>query len=318
MPILPPALQDRGQQTGNDAHCAQNDQETLMTYARNISISLAAALMITGTGAAQAPNAVDLFAFAQGTRIVAAPEDVAMSQMDSSPLNLIDGSAKTDWTGEAKGPPVFVFELEERSELDRIAFDTAFLNRDAKAVRAVRVEISDTSATSGFATIIDARLQRLKDNQNFSFDPKKPLPVGRWVRLTIVDNYSGDEYSAFTGFRGYGRKLTADAKIPDVTGSYEGLSGWGAISLTQQGDRVTGCYEYQQGKVTGTIKGRTMTLDMVETSIDGSAIRHRAFFGLSRNGKELVGIGRNTDPALIGYYDYYKADRIGNRPGSCN
>jgi len=289
-----------------------------MNYTRNISLSLAAMLLITATGAAQAPNQVDLFAFAQGARIVAAPEDIALSQMDSSPLNLIDGSEKTDWTGEAKGPPVFVFELEERSELDRIAFDTAFLNRDAKAVRAVRVEISDTSATSGFATIVDARLQKLKDNQNFGFDPKKPLPVGRWVRLTILDNYGADDYSAFTGFRGYGRKLTADAKMPDVTGSYEGHSGWGIVSLTQQGDRVTGCYEYQQGQVTGSIKGRTMTLDMVETSSDGSTARHRAFFDLTRNGKELVGIGRNTDPALMGYYDYYKADRIGNRPRSCN
>lgn len=289
-----------------------------MKNERNFALSLAVALLIPGTAAAQAPGEVDLFAFAQGGRIVAAPTDVAISQMDSSPLNLIDGSAKTDWTGEAKGPPVFVFELEERSELDRIAFDTAFLNRDAKAVRAVRVEISDSSATSGFATIVDTRLQMLKDNQNFRFDPKKPLPVGRWVRLTILDNYGGDEYSAFTGFRGYGRKLTAEAKMPDVTGSYEGHSGWGAVSLTQQGDRVSGCYDYQQGKVSGVIKGRTMTLDMVETSSDGSTIKHRAYFDLSRNGKDLVGIGRNTDPALIGYFDYYRADRTGSRTGSCN
>ena len=289
-----------------------------MKNERNIALSLAASLLIPGTGTAQVPAEVDLFAFAQGGRIIAAPADVAISQMDSSPLNLIDGSVKTDWTGEAKGPPVFVFELEERSELDRIAFDTAFLNRDAKAVRAVRVEISDSSATSGFATIVDTRLQMLKDNQNFRFDPKKPLPVGRWVRLTILDNYGGDEYSAFTGFRGYGRKLTADAKMPDVTGSYEGHSGWGTISLTRQGDRVTGCYEYQQGKVTGSIKGRTMTLDMLETSSDGSTTSHRAYFYLNDNGKELVGIGRNIDPALIGYFDFYKADRIGNRPGICN
>lgn len=296
----------------------KQNKGTIMKYARNISLSLAAALQIAGPYAAQAQSETDLFAFAQGGRIVAAPADVAMSQMDSSPLNLIDGSAKTDWTGEAKGPPVFVFELEERSELGRIAFDTAFLNRDAKAVRAVRVEISDSSATSGFSPVLETRLQMLKDNQTFSFDPKKPLPVGRWVRLTVLDNYGADDYSAFTGFRGYGRKLTADAKMPDVTGSYEGHSGWGAISLTQQGDRVTGCYEYQQGKVTGVIKGRTMTLDMLETASDGSTTKHRAFFDLSRNGKELVGIGRNTDPALEGYFDFYKAERIGNRPGSCN
>lgn len=291
-----------------------------MTNFRKFSTLLlgtVALLAGVGVASAQSKGEPDLFAFSEGARLVEYPDDVMISQMDSSPLNLIDGFVATDWTGQASPSPVFVLELPERTELSRIAFDTSPLNRDAKAVRSVTVEVSDTSSTSGFETVASVTLKRLKNNQSFSFDPEF-LPVGRWVRLTVVDNYSGDEYSALTGFRGYGKQLTAVAKMPNVTGTYEGRSGWGEIHLTQQGDQVTGCYAFLNGRVTGVIKGRTMILSMIETGLDGSPIRHRAYFGMSANGRELIGMGRNTDPALgEGYFDFYAADRTSNRAGGC-
>ncbi len=291
-----------------------------MTKFRKFSaLLLASVALVAGPGAAGAKGAAqtDLFEYAQGARLVQVPDDVELSQMDSSPLNLIDGFAATDWTGRSSPTPVFVLELPERTELDRISFDTSPLNRDEKAVREVTVEVSDTSSTSGFETVMSVNLQRLKNNQSFSFDPEF-LPVGRWVRLTVVSNHVADDYSAMTGFHGYGRQLTATAKMPNVTGSYEGTSGWGALYRTQQGDQVTGCYEYLNGRVDGVIKGRTMILSMVEEGLDGSPIKHRAYFGMSANGKILVGIGRDTDPALgEGYFGYYKAERLSNRPGSC-
>lgn len=291
-----------------------------MTRVQKISAVLLASTIVATWGSsavAQSGGQPDLFAFSEGARLVQYPDDVMISQMDSSPLNLIDGSAATDWTGLASPSPTFVLELAERTELSRVVFDTGPLNRDAKAVRSVTIDVSDTSATSGFQRVMAVTLKRLGNDQSFSFDPKA-LPVGRWVRLTVVDNFSGDEYSALTGFRGYGRQLTNTARMPDVTGTYDGHSGWGAIHLTQQGDQVTGCYAYQNGRVSGIVKGRTMILTMLETALDGSTIKHRAYFGIDGSGKELVGIGRNTDPALgEGYYDFYAADRVGNRAGSC-
>jgi hypothetical protein len=291
-----------------------------MTRFRKFSAALLGTIaLLAGTGAAGAPGGAqpDLFAFSEGARLVQYPDDVMLSQMDSSPLNLIDGFVATDWTGRASPSPVFVLELPERTELSRIAFDTSPLNRDEKAVRSVTIEVSDTSSTSGFEMVAELTLKRLKNNQSFSFDPEF-LPVGRWVRLTVVDNHSGDDYSALTGFHGYGRQLTAVAKMPNVTGTYEGHSGWGKINLTQQGDQVTGCYAFLNGRVTGVIKGRTMILTMTETGLDGSPIKHRAYFGMSANGRELIGMGRNTDPALgEGYFDFYAADRTSNRASGC-
>ena len=82
------------------------------------------ALALAAPVAAQTGPASDLFAFSQGARLVQVPDDAEFTAMDSSPLNLIDGSATTDWTGEAGRPAVFVLELAERTELSRIAFDS--------------------------------------------------------------------------------------------------------------------------------------------------------------------------------------------------
>ena len=277
---------------------------------------IVAALTVAGPAAAQTRAGTDLFAFSQGARLVQTPGDAEYTAMDSSPLNLIDGSATTDWTGEAGRPAVFVLELAERTELSGLAFDTAFLNRDAKSPRAIRVELSDTSSRSGFVQILSANLKMKKDGQSFGFDPDH-RPVGRWVRLTIDSNY-GDDYTGFTGFHGYGRQLTANASLPDVTGRYEGWSGWGTLNLTQNGDVVTGCYEYQAGQVTGRVEGRVLKLDMVERGPSGEARRLRGYFGLTPNGGKLIGFARGlTESDRLGYATYMSADRRSDRPGAC-
>ena len=86
-----------------------------MKYLGTMIVALALAL--AAPAAAQTGPATDLFAFSQGARLVQVPDDAEFTAMDSSPLNLIDGSATTDWTGEAGRPAVFVLELAERTEL---------------------------------------------------------------------------------------------------------------------------------------------------------------------------------------------------------
>ena len=51
------------------------------------------ALALAAPAAAQTGPATDLFAFSQGARLVQVPDDAEFTAMDSSPLNLIDGSA---------------------------------------------------------------------------------------------------------------------------------------------------------------------------------------------------------------------------------
>lgn len=277
-----------------------------------LGLVLAVYSAVIGATPGDAQNAQqDLFSYAAGARLISVPPDSDMSQMAWSPLNLIDDTPATDWLGEG-GEAVFVLELAETTRLGRIAFDTAGLNRDRKAPKNFTIEVSETSSKAGFRPVLSGTLQMARNNQSFAFKPEE-RPVARWVRLIIHDNYR-DEYQGFTGFRGYGDQLTHDATLTNLTGNYDGASGWGWIHLVQSGDRVSGCYQYQNGSFDGVIEGRVMRLTMR----DEGAEPQTGLFQFSPDGRKLVGIVRTAGPAnRDGFYAYYSAEKTGNRAGGC-
>ena len=275
------------------------------------AMAMSASAAAPKAAAAPAGSARDLFSFAAGARIVEAPADALMTQMDASPLNLIDDSTVTDWTGEA-GQATFVFELSELTELSRIAFDTGGLNRDAKAPNAFVVELSKTSATQGYTQILRGTLQMARNGQSFAFKVGE-RPVGQWVRLTILTNH-GDDYQGFTGFHGYGQQLTTAAAMPGLTGKYDGASGWGRVNLAASGAQVSGCYEFQQGEFAGVVDGRVLKLSMLQRE-DGT--RMNGLFQLLPGGK-LMGLVRSAGPAYRDTYAaYYSAQKVNGKPNSC-
>ena len=283
---------------------------TLFTKARmGLTLSVAALLTAAAPTGAQTAQ-TDLFSFAAGARLVAVPDDSDMAQMAWSPLNLIDGSAETDWVGQA-GEVVFVLELAETTRLSRIAFDTT-VHVGRKSVKDFTVDVSETSPRAGFHPVLSGTLQLSRANQSFAFKPEE-RPVARWVRLTLHSNYGGDN-QAFTGFRGYGEQLTHDAALTNITGNYDGASGWGWIHLVQDGDRVSGCYEYQNGAFDGVIEGRVMRIRMREDGSDPAI----GLFQFSPDGRKMVGIARGDYAASRDLYaSYFSAEKTGNRAGGC-
>lgn len=273
-----------------------------------------AGLLLAAPALAQGA-APDLFSFQAGADIVEYPGSSPLNRMESSPLNLIDDSPGTDWTGDG-GEAVFVLELAEETELSRIAFDTGGLNRDQKAPKGFTVELSNTSARSGFEKILSGNLRMNANGQSFAFKPEE-RPTGRWVRLTILGNH-GDDFTGFTGFHGYGRAKTQSEHTSDFTGKYEGGSGLGWVRLSQQGDKVTGCYEYQQSQVTGTVIGRVMKLDIVETDSAGETTRRTGLFQMTPDRRGFRGLVRKNDPsARDAYAEFYTAEKTSNKAGGC-
>lgn len=261
------------------------------------------------------PPSIDLFAYQNGAQFVQMPEGLELADVNNTPINFIDGALKTDLAIDAGPPRVFVLELSERTELRRIVFDSAFQGFSESAPRAVRVDVSDTSPTDGFTTVLSTNLRMAVDNQSFAMDPRA-LPVGRWVRLTLISNF-GRERISLNGFRGYGRQLTTEAQMPNMSGTYDGASGIGTMSFTQTGDQVSGCYDYQKTKFTGIIKGRVLKLDLVETDISGDTTRLEGFYQLTPRGR-LVGFMRAPDPTGdYAYPTYVSATRSSNRAGRC-
>lgn len=271
---------------------------------------LAVAAMSSGAYSKE-KGAPDLMSFANGGRVLEYPDFPTISSMSAGPLNLIDGSAATDWEGET-GEITFLFELSEVSEVHRIAFDTAGLNKDAKSAKDFVVEVSETSATKGFTEVLGGTLKMAKNGQSFSFKPDE-RPTAQWVRLTILNNY-GEDYTAFTGFHVYGDQLTQEATMPDLTGKYDGGNGWGRVNVHDTDEGLTGCYAYQQGEFEGVVEGRVLKLKMHQRA-DGQ--RLDGLFQLMDSG-ELVGIVRNEGASNLDFYaTYYSAEKAGGKPNSC-
>lgn len=265
--------------------------------------------------AAIASPPLDLLAFAAGTQIVAKPEDnQGIFMMAYDPINLIDESPATDWTADMKSSPVLVFELSEQAEIDRLVFDTAGLNRDEKAPKSVTVEMSDTSKDAGYQTILNADIAMARNGQDF---PVSAKVAGHWLRVTINSNHD-DQYVGLTGLHAYGKQLTGSVALHNVSGTYDGWSGWGKVHLKQEGTRVTGCYEFRNGVMSGGIEGRIWKAEMTETDADGSKSRKLGLFTFSRDGKLIIGLTRAEGAAPgEGYDAFYNGEKTSEEIGDC-
>ncbi|MEO6104182.1 MAG: OmpA family protein [Pseudoxanthomonas sp.] len=298
-------------QQSNGPDVAAQPSSSMAATAQAAAPTPAATTAATGV---EAPP-VDLLAFALGTQIVEKPKDnQGLFQMGYDPINLIDEAASTDWTASAKPLPVLVFEFPEQTEVERMVFDSAGLNRDEKSPKSVTVEMSDTSKDDGYKTILTADLAMARNDQSVPVSARVP---GRWLRLTINSNH-GDEYVGMTGVHAYGRQLTSGAALSGVSGTYEGWSGWGKVRLKQEGTRVTGCYEYQDGTITGGIEGRLLKAVMTETGSDGARTRQLGLFSFSHDGKLIMGLTRAEGAeAGSGYASFYNGEKVSDDLGNC-
>ncbi|MEO6227813.1 MAG: OmpA family protein [Thermomonas sp.] len=291
-----------------------NDPAAAQTASSLTVPAQAAATTDAATASVEVPP-LDLLAFAAGTQIVEKPKDnQGLFQMAYDPINLIDEAPLTDWTATETPVPVLVFELPEQAEIERMVFDSAGLNRDEKSPKSVTVEMSDTSKDAGYKIILTTDLAMARNGQNVPVSAKVP---GRWLRLTINSTH-GDDYVGMTGVHAYGKQLTSEASLSGVSGTYDGWSGWGKVRLKQEGTRVTGCYEYQDGMISGGIEGRLLKAVMTETSSDGSKTRQLGLFSFSHDGKLIMGLTRAEGAeANSGYASFYNGEKVNDDLGDC-
>jgi outer membrane protein OmpA-like peptidoglycan-associated protein len=196
------------------------------------------------------------------------------------PENLLDESPETGWACETGqiSDNVFVFELAEETTLDRFEFDTAAIDTEKSGAKDVLVDVSTTSAQAGYAPVLQATLTEKADMQRFPAAEKKPA---RWVRLTISNNYGSLEWTELFAFRGFGEK-PAPTNPGNISGTYD--SSYSQFHVLQQGTALSGCYEYKEGLMEGSIEGRVMKLTWREGKDRGPAVMVFAKDGKSFQG----------------------------------
>jgi outer membrane protein OmpA-like peptidoglycan-associated protein len=181
---------------------------------------------------------------------------------------ILDGRNDTGWASP-KGvvaPAVFVIALPEKTVLDEVIFDTGQTDGTLRGAKDILVEASDVSENSGFQPIASISLKDKVDNQRF---PVSAQRTARWIRLTIKNNHGAPDYIELMDFRATGKQLTY-TPFPDISGTYS--TNYNEFHIRQQGNSVTGCYEYNSGLVEGGVDGRTITFTWREGDHSGPAI----------------------------------------------
>jgi outer membrane protein OmpA-like peptidoglycan-associated protein len=262
---------------------------------------------VAQTGQApQTPNTEpSLVSFSAGALVVQKPQEYSDGW---SAFNMLDENPQTGWA-TPKGVTtnqVTVIELQEKTLLKRLEFDIAGVDGPKRGAKDVDVEMSDTSATSGFQKIASVTLRDAADRQQFPVSASVP---GRWVRLTAKDNQGSPDYIEIMDFRGYGTQLT-HTPFPNVSGTYD--TNYGKMHLLQQGTSVTGCYEHGGGLLTGGVEGRIMRFTWTQ---DGN-LRGPAVMVFSPDGNNLLGLWWNEgqENAQGGLW---KGPKVSTTVGAC-
>ncbi|MEW6336036.1 MAG: OmpA family protein [Acidobacteriota bacterium] len=223
--------------------------------------------LVVAAPAAVAPGVeqVNLLSIHEGTFPVIAPEHYGGWPVEA----LLDASPRSGWAcpeGKTAGN-VFVFEMIAEAVIERFEFDTAGIDEEGAAAKEVVVEVSTTSRATGFTPVLRASLAAKADGQKFAAQGRVPA---RWVRLSILSNHGSEGWVELFSLRGFGA-LPPMAALPSaISGTYD--SSYSLFRVRQQGSALAGCYEYNEGLLTGTIEGRVMKLTWREGDNHGPAV----------------------------------------------
>ena len=115
-----------------------------------------------------------------------------------------------------------------------------------------------------------------------AFLADKQIPA-RWVRLTIKTNHGNSEWCELFSFRGFGQRPVIPEPAEYFRHLFDQLRGFSCSC--SKGTALTGCYEYDNGILEGTIEGRVMKITWQEAG--GPHDRGPAVMVFSRDGKSF-------------------------------
>jgi hypothetical protein len=225
--------------------------------------------------------------------------------------NILDDSSSSGWASEKGGVTnnVFVFEMVAEAFIERFEFDTAGIDTDGAAAKDIIVEVSKTSAKDGYEQILQVSLENNKDGQKYEAGKKIPA---RWVRLTVATNYGSSEYTEIFSFKGYGQKTEAKM-INSISGTY--TTTYANFHVLQQGTALTGCYEYNQGLLNGSIEGRVMKINWKESGGDDNT--GPAVMVFSEDGQSFKGFWWRKGLETGAASGVWEGKKTSNTVGSC-
>ena len=271
---------------------------------------LSMSLKLSAQGGAD-PSGANLLSWGAGALVVKAPVSYSDSGTWSAD-DLLDERPDTGWATKSGDltPKVFVIEMAGKSTLTALAFDTAKTENAARAAKDVKVEIGD-SADGPFSPIASFSLAQAKDHQRF---PLSSPATGRYLRLTVLNNWGDKQYTELMNFFAYGRQLEKP-QLHDNSGTFS--SSYGNFHMQQTGSAVVGCYEHSNGLIeNGGFDGRVLRFTWTQGPITGSRDGGPAVLVFSDDGQTFTGFWWN-EGATSSVPGGWHGQRISKTVGSC-
>jgi OmpA-OmpF porin, OOP family len=290
-------------------------RKAMTSYLAGIAFSCAFLLLQTASPArAQGgAGAVNLLSWGAGARIVQAPPSYSESGQ-WSPDALLDELPDTGWatpSGDLK-PKIFIFELANRSEITSLAFDTAHVENRGCGAKDLVVEISERK-DGGFTEIARPSLAAEMDHQKFAL---KTPASGRYLRLTVLNNWGDDKYMEIMDVYAYGKPLATRA-LADNSGTFS--SDYGDFHMQQSGAAVNGCYEHNNGLVeNGGFDGRVLRFTWSEGEVaPGERRGGPAMLIFADDGQSFTGFWWSEGSSNGIYSGVWRGKRTSRTIGSC-
>lgn len=226
---------------------------------------------------------VDLLNLAQGAVVLS-----QSSQFNEkwAALLLLDDTAEQGWctAQDAAFPHEVVIELERESRLTSIVFDNSTVQEDSYpgiSARRVGVWASSESPTGPFSEVLEVEAER-GERSEFEFPE---ATQARWLKIVILSNWGHDSYTELMELEAYGRATEVEAPEVRLSGVYR--TNFGLVLFEQEGSIVSGCYDWDQGSLSGSIDGRVIQFEWREN--EGNQIG-TALLVLSSTGNQLNGL----------------------------
>ncbi|MCG6916594.1 MAG: OmpA family protein [Deltaproteobacteria bacterium] len=219
---------------------------------------------------------------------------------------LVDGSNLTGWSS-AKGYPYpneFLIELPRKCVLASFVVDNTGAEESNFPGISTRHFALYGSATSKYE-VVDLLLSgEAEKGKRKVFTIEKPTEV-RWLKLVILSNWGNPSHTQLMELEGYGEPLDAPPQKKPIQGIYS--SNYGLMRLEQNGTYVVGCYEADNGLLSGRTNGRLLKFRWWEDGPNAGT----AFMVLSTDGDHLNGLWYERGLMKGSWYGSRVTDRQG-------
>jgi outer membrane protein OmpA-like peptidoglycan-associated protein len=200
-------------------------------------------------------------------------------------LLLLNGTPDTGWcSAESQAyPNTIMMELSRPFQLQEFVIDNSKAQESGYpgiSARKFELYASTKSRKEGFDLVYSGEAAK-GERKVFTLD--KPAKA-QWLKLVVLSNWGNPAYTEIMELEAYGETVGAAPEQRSVSGFYD--TNYNLLRLEQYGSTIEGCYDWDNGTLSGTTDGRVIRFQWIEDGPETGA----AVMVLTADGNFLNGL----------------------------